>query len=129
VGVRYREQYARLGLCSLFSLGLIHFSRWRVQGRVRGNAGVVREGGVPALRESGPPREAVDRQELSRRRYADRGGYPALRHDREYLDLSRARDLNLIARSTRQIRFDPVYVGHFKCNLRTIRNGYPAIHT
>jgi len=26
-------------------------------------------------------------------------------------------------------RFDPVYVGHFKCNLRTIRNGYPAIHT
>ncbi|KAG9313451.1 glutathione S-transferase [Chiua virens] len=27
------------------------------------------------------------------------------------------------------IRFDPVYVGHFKCNLRTIRNGYPAIHT
>ncbi len=26
------------------------------------------------------------------------------------------------------IRFDPVYVGHFKCNLRTIRNGYPAIH-
>lgn len=28
-----------------------------------------------------------------------------------------------------QIRFDPVYVGHFKCNLRTIRNGYPVIHT
>jgi len=27
------------------------------------------------------------------------------------------------------IRFDPVYVGHFKCNLRTIRNGYPAIHS
>jgi len=27
------------------------------------------------------------------------------------------------------IRFDPVYVGHFKCNLRTIRDGYPAIHT
>jgi len=26
------------------------------------------------------------------------------------------------------IRFDPVYVGHFKCNLRTIRDGYPAIH-
>ncbi|KAF9225863.1 hypothetical protein BS17DRAFT_568120 [Gyrodon lividus] len=26
------------------------------------------------------------------------------------------------------IRFDPVYVGHFKCNLRTIRNGYPALH-
>ena len=26
-----------------------------------------------------------------------------------------------------QIRFDPVYVGHFKCNLRTIRDGYPAI--
>ncbi|KAH6917925.1 glutathione S-transferase [Coprinopsis sp. MPI-PUGE-AT-0042] len=25
------------------------------------------------------------------------------------------------------IRFDPVYVGHFKCNLRTIRGGYPAI--
>jgi len=27
------------------------------------------------------------------------------------------------------IRFDPVYVGHFKCNIRTIRDGYPAIHT
>lgn len=26
------------------------------------------------------------------------------------------------------IRFDPVYVGHFKCNIRTIRGGYPAIH-
>jgi hypothetical protein len=27
-----------------------------------------------------------------------------------------------------QIRFDPVYVGHFKCNIRTIRDGYPNIH-
>ncbi|KAH7910114.1 glutathione S-transferase [Hygrophoropsis aurantiaca] len=27
------------------------------------------------------------------------------------------------------IRFDPVYVGHFKCNIRDIRSGYPAIHT
>ncbi|EGO03856.1 hypothetical protein SERLA73DRAFT_130409 [Serpula lacrymans var. lacrymans S7.3] len=27
------------------------------------------------------------------------------------------------------IRFDPVYVGHFKCNIRTIRHGYPAIHS
>ncbi|KAJ8474123.1 hypothetical protein ONZ51_g7423 [Trametes cubensis] len=26
------------------------------------------------------------------------------------------------------VRFDPVYVGHFKCNVRTIRDGYPAIH-
>ncbi|KDQ50360.1 hypothetical protein JAAARDRAFT_142100 [Jaapia argillacea MUCL 33604] len=26
------------------------------------------------------------------------------------------------------IRFDPVYVGHFKCNIRTIRGGYPAIN-
>jgi putative glutathione S-transferase len=26
------------------------------------------------------------------------------------------------------IRFDPVYVSHFKCNLRTIRGGYPNIH-
>ncbi|KAN0127363.1 glutathione S-transferase [Lactarius tabidus] len=26
------------------------------------------------------------------------------------------------------IRFDPVYVGHFKCNIRTIRHGYPNIH-
>ncbi|KAF8270467.1 glutathione S-transferase [Lactarius quietus] len=26
------------------------------------------------------------------------------------------------------IRFDPVYVGHFKCNIRTIRNGYPNIN-
>ena len=27
-----------------------------------------------------------------------------------------------------QVRFDPVYVTHFKCNIRTIRNGYPNIH-
>ncbi|KAF9556926.1 glutathione S-transferase [Agrocybe pediades] len=26
------------------------------------------------------------------------------------------------------IRFDPVYAGHFKCNIRTIRDGYPSIH-
>ncbi|KAJ3570564.1 hypothetical protein NP233_g4324 [Leucocoprinus birnbaumii] len=26
------------------------------------------------------------------------------------------------------IRFDPVYVGHFKCNFNTIRAGYPAIN-
>ncbi|KAI0100829.1 glutathione S-transferase [Nemania sp. FL0031] len=26
------------------------------------------------------------------------------------------------------IRFDPVYVQHFKCNIRDIRGGYPAIH-
>ncbi|EJF60554.1 glutathione S-transferase [Dichomitus squalens LYAD-421 SS1] len=26
------------------------------------------------------------------------------------------------------VRFDPVYVGHFKCNIRTIRDGYPALH-
>ncbi|KAJ7510782.1 glutathione S-transferase [Mycena galericulata] len=27
------------------------------------------------------------------------------------------------------IRFDVAYVGQFKCNIRTIRNGYPAIHS
>ncbi|KAF9016168.1 glutathione S-transferase [Hymenopellis radicata] len=26
------------------------------------------------------------------------------------------------------IRFDPVYVGHFKCNIRDIRHGYPVIN-
>lgn len=26
------------------------------------------------------------------------------------------------------VRFDPIYVQHFKCNLRDIRSGYPAIH-
>ena len=26
------------------------------------------------------------------------------------------------------VRFDPVYVGHFKCNFRTIRAGYPAMN-
>lgn len=26
------------------------------------------------------------------------------------------------------VRFDPVYVTHFKCNLRTIRDGYPNLH-
>jgi glutathionyl-hydroquinone reductase len=25
-------------------------------------------------------------------------------------------------------RFDPVYVQHFKCNIRDIRSGYPALH-
>ncbi|PWY72202.1 hypothetical protein BO94DRAFT_550201 [Aspergillus sclerotioniger CBS 115572] len=29
---------------------------------------------------------------------------------------------------TTMIRFDPVYVQHFKCNIRDIRSGYPAIH-
>ena len=27
-----------------------------------------------------------------------------------------------------QIRFDVAYHGHFKCNIRNIRNDYPAIH-
>ncbi|KAE9395832.1 glutathione S-transferase [Gymnopus androsaceus JB14] len=26
------------------------------------------------------------------------------------------------------VRFDPAYVGHFKCNIRDIRNGYPNIN-
>jgi putative glutathione S-transferase len=26
------------------------------------------------------------------------------------------------------IRFDPVYVQHFKCNIRDIRSGYPLLH-
>ncbi|GAP93251.1 putative glutathione s-transferase gst3 [Rosellinia necatrix] len=26
------------------------------------------------------------------------------------------------------VRFDPVYVQHFKCNIRDIRGGYPALH-
>lgn len=26
------------------------------------------------------------------------------------------------------IRFDPVYFGHFKCNIRDVRSGYPAIN-
>jgi len=26
------------------------------------------------------------------------------------------------------VRFDPVYVGHFKCNYRTIRQGYPNLN-
>lgn len=26
------------------------------------------------------------------------------------------------------VRFDPVYVQHFKCNIRDIRSGYPYIH-
>ncbi|KAJ7229141.1 glutathione S-transferase [Mycena pura] len=26
------------------------------------------------------------------------------------------------------VRFDPVYVGHFKCNFKTIRNGYPELN-
>ena len=27
-----------------------------------------------------------------------------------------------------QVRFDPVYVGHFKCNIGTIRYNYPNIN-
>lgn len=26
------------------------------------------------------------------------------------------------------VRFDPIYVQHFKCNIRDIRSGYPALH-
>lgn len=26
------------------------------------------------------------------------------------------------------VRFDPAYVGNYKCNIRTIRDGYPNIH-
>ena len=26
------------------------------------------------------------------------------------------------------VRFDPVYLQHFKCNIRDIRSGYPALH-
>jgi glutathionyl-hydroquinone reductase len=29
---------------------------------------------------------------------------------------------------TTAVRFDPVYVQHFKCNLRDVRSGYPAVH-
>ncbi|CAO1627173.1 unnamed protein product [Sympodiomycopsis kandeliae] len=29
---------------------------------------------------------------------------------------------------TTLIRFDPVYVGHFKCNINTIRHGYPLLN-
>ncbi|KEF52252.1 ubiquitin-activating enzyme E1 [Exophiala aquamarina CBS 119918] len=29
---------------------------------------------------------------------------------------------------TTLIRFDPVYIQHFKCNIRDIRSGYPNIH-
>ncbi|KAG1826633.1 glutathione S-transferase [Suillus variegatus] len=34
-------------------------------------------------------------------------------------------DIRLFVTTT---RFDPVYVGHFKCNLRDIRHGYPNIN-
>jgi putative glutathione S-transferase len=34
---------------------------------------------------------------------------------------------NLTSHSLK-VRFDPVYFGHFKCNVRDIRHGYPAIH-
>lgn len=40
-----------------------------------------------------------------------------------------ATSLPMIVFKFAQIRFDPVYVGHFKCNFRTIRNGYPAINS
>ena len=29
---------------------------------------------------------------------------------------------------TTAVRFDPVYVQHFKCNIRDVRSGYPHIH-
>lgn len=32
-----------------------------------------------------------------------------------------------LAEAGPQVRFDPVYHGHYKCNFRTIRDGYPAI--
>jgi hypothetical protein len=36
-------------------------------------------------------------------------------------------DVTVTPRAFEKVRFDPVYVGHFKCNFRTIRDGYPAI--
>ncbi|ETW77983.1 glutathione S-transferase [Heterobasidion irregulare TC 32-1] len=47
--------------------------------------------------------------------------------DKTYLigDRLTAADISLY---TTLIRFDPVYVDLFKCNLKTIRHGYPNIH-
>jgi len=46
---------------------------------------------------------------------------------KDYLVSDRLTEADILLWTT-IIRFDPVYVGHFKCNIRTIRDGYPAIH-
>ncbi|MCO5565426.1 hypothetical protein L7F22_019099 [Adiantum nelumboides] len=50
-----------------------------------------------------------------------------LNHGRNYLVGNRLTEAD-IRLFTTIIRFDPVYVGHFKCNIKTIRDGYPNIH-
>lgn len=37
-------------------------------------------------------------------------------------------DADLLSSYVTIIRFDPVYVQHFKCNIRDIRSGYPHLH-
>ncbi|EFQ33176.1 glutathione S-transferase [Colletotrichum graminicola M1.001] len=62
--------------------------------------------------------EALDKTEAHLKSVHDKGPYYFGR------DITEA-DIRLFATI---IRFDPVYVQHFKCNIRDIRSGYPYIH-
>lgn len=48
--------------------------------------------------------------------------------DKEYFLIGNQLTESDIRLYTTIVRFDPVYHGHFKCNYRTIRDGYPLIH-
>ncbi|KAL5594369.1 uncharacterized protein BROUX77_007716 [Berkeleyomyces rouxiae] len=61
---------------------------------------------------------ALDRTEKHLRSVRDQGPYYFGK------ELSEA-DIRLYVT---MVRFDPVYVQHFKCNIRDVRSGYPAIH-
>ncbi|KAK1596298.1 glutathione S-transferase [Colletotrichum navitas] len=62
--------------------------------------------------------EALDKTEAHLKSVHDKGPYYFGR------DITEA-DIRLFVTI---IRFDPVYVQHFKCNIRDIRSGYPYIH-
>ncbi|KAK2044158.1 glutathione S-transferase [Colletotrichum somersetense] len=62
--------------------------------------------------------EALDKTEAHLKSVEDKGPYYFGK------DITEA-DIRLFVTI---IRFDPVYVQHFKCNIRDIRSGYPYIH-
>ncbi|KAJ7929111.1 glutathione S-transferase [Mycena leptocephala] len=50
--------------------------------------------------------------------------YPEINNGQEAYETA----VKIVFAGLDKIRFDPVYVGHFKCNFNTIRSGYPEIN-